>query len=391
MMDQAGRPLNVAETSGDGHLQPDDASDITPTDTRNVKKNNQAVIEKTVKFRFLPMDRSDDPIHPSLIHSQWIHAVQDAIGEDILLYDNHGRVVPKIDPLRWNKQEYHLKSFNLQSQYDRKPNEYSESSRNTTGRERSAFIVHRIRTSLSLRDIKRIPAVSQLLREHKVYLTEHRWSETVWNTTQLGFVIGLDPQFYDPEQAMSRVTQDLLKNVTGKSKIPLFRMAFCSPSMTTKDGRNLRTKAYAIETEKSSSMELLRIVKLAYKDNGKFVPFQMRSKFPDIFAKAISMQTTVLASHRTIVMNNIGTDAMLYLSHWIEQLEGVQDIVPYKTVETDGKFRVLVNKQEFRRTRSLLQSELPTWYENHVAPDAQPQRGRFPGAPAVATINSDDY
>ena len=135
MMDQAGRPLNVAETSGDGHLQPDDASDITPTDTRNVKKNNQAVIEKTVKFRFLPMDRSDDPIHPSLIHSQWIHAVQDAIGEDILLYDNHGRVVPKIDPLRWNKQEYHLKSFNLQSQYDRKPNEYSESSRNTAGRE----------------------------------------------------------------------------------------------------------------------------------------------------------------------------------------------------------------------------------------------------------------
>ncbi len=90
-------------------------------------------------------------------------------------------------------------------------------------------------------------------------------------------------------------------------------------------------------------------------------------------------------------MNNIGTDAMLYLLHWIEQLEGVQDIVPYKTVETDGKFRVLVNKQEFRRTRSILQSELPTWYENHVSPDAQPQTGQFPGAPAVATINSNDY
>jgi hypothetical protein len=42
-------------------------------------------------------------------------------------------------------------------------------------------------------------------------------------------------------------------------------MAFCSPSMTTKDGRNLWTKAYAIETEKSSSMKLLCLVKLAYK------------------------------------------------------------------------------------------------------------------------------
>jgi hypothetical protein len=104
MMDHAGRPLNEAETSGDGHLHPDDASDIIPNDTRNVKRNNQAVIEKTVKFRFLRMDRSEDPIHTSLIHSQWIHAVQDAIGEDILLYNNHGRVVPKIDPLRWTNK-----------------------------------------------------------------------------------------------------------------------------------------------------------------------------------------------------------------------------------------------------------------------------------------------
>ena len=40
-------------------------------------------------------------------------------------------------------------------------------------------------------------------------------------------------------------------------------MAFCSPSMTTKDGRNLWTKAYAIETEKSSSMELLCLAREA--------------------------------------------------------------------------------------------------------------------------------
>ena len=152
-----------------------------------------------------------------MIHSQWIHAVQDAIGEDILLYNNHDRVIPKIDPLSWNKQEYHLKSFNLRSQYDWKPNEYVESSRNTrTGQERSAFIIHGNQSSLSLRDIKRIPAVSQLLCEHKVYLTEHKWLEIVWNKTKLGFVIGLDPQFYDPEQAMCQVTQGLQKNVTGK-------------------------------------------------------------------------------------------------------------------------------------------------------------------------------
>ena len=28
-----------------------------------------------------------------------------------------------------------------------------------------------------------------------MWLNEHRWSETDWKTTQLGFVDGIDPQF----------------------------------------------------------------------------------------------------------------------------------------------------------------------------------------------------
>jgi hypothetical protein len=99
-------------------------------------------------------------------------------------------------------------------------------------------------------------------------------------------------------------------------------MAYTTPSIDTND-RQLQTKAYAIETEKSNSMEMLRFVKQAYTDIGLFVPFQMRSKLPEIFAKAIRMQTSILASHRTIVLNKIGTDAMMYLSHWIEQIDGV--------------------------------------------------------------------
>ena len=117
----------------------------------------------------------------------------------------------------------------------------------------------------------------------------------------------------------------------------------------------------------------------------------MRSKLPEIFAKAIRMQTAILASHRTIVLNNIGTDAMMYLSHWIEQIDGVKEIAPYKTVENDGRYRILVKKEEFHNIRSHISQQLPEWYKNHVAPDAHPQFGRFPGQPTVAPIHSDDF
>ncbi len=53
--------LNVAGTSGDGHLQPDDASDITPTDTR--KENCKIPVSTNGSFR-----RSDSS-YSSLIHS----------------------------------------------------------------------------------------------------------------------------------------------------------------------------------------------------------------------------------------------------------------------------------------------------------------------------------
>jgi hypothetical protein len=385
MTEPFGRASNDPKIVVESGSIEDDASDMTPIGTRNVNRNHHSVVEKTVKFRFSPKDRADDPIHPSVLHIQWINAVQEALGSDIELFDNKGKTLPKIDPLRWTKEK-HSKIYNLHSQSTKE----SFKSKQLTGRETTVFIVHRIRTAWSLTDIKQIPSISKLLRDHKVFLTDHRWQETVWNTTQLGFFVGLDPAFFDSDQAMAKVTHDMTESLEGRQKIPSFRMAFVTPSSKSGD-RNVKTKAYAIETEKSTSEELLRLIKKAYKASGSFIPFQMRSKHPEVFVRAISMQTQILSTNRTIVLNNIGTDAMMYLSHWIEQIEGVEEIVPYKTVEVDGRYRILTKLNAFQRIRNHIMKQLPRWYEDHVAPDAHPRFGRFPGDPEVAPIKSDSY
>jgi hypothetical protein len=99
--------------------------------------------------------------------------------------------------------------------------------------------------------IKNVERIRQLLVDNNVFLTEHRWSEDVWDLQRHGFVLGLDPQVYDPVQAKEKLLIDM--------KVPKFQVAFCSPK--TYQGQTfLKTKAYAIETERKNTMEMVKVL-----------------------------------------------------------------------------------------------------------------------------------
>ena len=104
-----------------------------------------------------------------------------------------------------------------------------------------------------------------MIKDHDSYVDEHRWSETDWETTQLGFLYGVDPQFNDIDQATTKFT-DTLRQALQRTKIPKFRLVYCFPKITAK-GRVVRTKAYAIESMRADQEELNKLLKVAYKDS----------------------------------------------------------------------------------------------------------------------------
>ena len=104
-----------------------------------------------------------------------IREVQKASGPDVEVYDNKGNKVPTIDPLRWTRA-HHSNAFDLHTVHGTKPSGY-KMTKNPTRQEQTVIIVHR--TSWTLYDIKMLPKVTQLLRDHDVYLSEHRWKETI--------------------------------------------------------------------------------------------------------------------------------------------------------------------------------------------------------------------
>ncbi len=121
--------------------------------------------------------------------------------------------MPCVDTRTWTETQ-HKNYYNLHADDDRKKS-FGQSN---IPRDTSTFIVHRIRSTVSLQELKSIPKKHDLLRKHNCFLTEHCWTEDVWNTTQLGFIQGLDPQYYDLAHATSKVATELKRHFPARKK-----------------------------------------------------------------------------------------------------------------------------------------------------------------------------
>ncbi|KAI2491612.1 hypothetical protein MHU86_22956 [Fragilaria crotonensis] len=372
--------------SGRTNPTADDDTVITPTRGEKTRSNNGLKIEKTIKFRFVP-PRDKDGVHPAILHAHWMHEVTKAFGEDVKFFDNRNRIVGKVDPLRTNPEEHTLQ---FQLHFDRHTTQHRSRDRkeNSDHLHVTSYIVHRIQTSVSLGELKEAANVIKLMKDHDFYVNEHRWSETDWETTQLGFLYGIDPQFHDIDQATIKVTKTIQQSFP-RTKVPKFKLVYCSPKMRKGNGRIVRTKAYAIETMRADREELTKHLKTAYKEDGTFVQYKMRTRHPEAFERFIKAQTQMIATNYVIILNHIGPDAMHYLSDRISAIPGILSLLPCASVNEDGRYKVLVHQKNYHKVRDHLKDVIPKWYDEFVEPDAKAPEYRYPGPPEVSPIESD--
>jgi hypothetical protein len=67
------------------------------------------------------------------------------------------------------------------------------------------FVVHRIRTTLSLSIIRHDQKIFQALQENNVFLGCNYFQEDKWNTVNLGFMLFLDPSKHHQDDARQMV------------------------------------------------------------------------------------------------------------------------------------------------------------------------------------------
>ena len=371
----------------DPNVADDEITIATPPKGKKSKSHDPGMTSKMIKFRFSPPTNQKQQVAPSLIHTHWMHPVQETFGDDVEIINNRNQKVETINLLQWSNPLNHKKQFKTYQK--------------TTGRDCCCrviyYIIHRIQTNESLSTIRNIPQIQQILRDNNCYMSEHQWTETEWDTVSIGFVTNLDPGFYNNQQAEAKFHSSLKTQFDNtaalgrhKVKIPKFKMIFSSPSITTDQQRRVSTKAYAIEVRQEDQIQMIQILKTLLRNTPTFVPYHMRYKYPEGYAKALQYQTNQITSNRTIVLQYISDAAMYYLKDHIKAIDGVKDMLPAKDVAISGRHNILVDKQEFQTIRSQLMHAIAKWHDDFVEPDAKPPEGLFPGPPRLKPIADDE-
>ena len=132
-------------------------------------------MEKTLKFRFLGHNHNDQVL-PGQVHLHWIQAIQDQFGAEVQIINNNGQVMPKVDTVRWTigQRNNNFKVYQTSSRTRIGTQPQRTDSRSLRLKGVSTLIIHRVRTSVTLQEMKDVPKIMELLKSHHCYLTEHR-------------------------------------------------------------------------------------------------------------------------------------------------------------------------------------------------------------------------
>ncbi len=166
MMDSSAQPSTDDRQLPSLFSQGDDDTEVTPPKGEKRRTREFVVEEKTLKFRFPPPKDNDGNVNPLVLHFHWMHEVQTAFGEGVLFSDNRNHKIGKLDPLRikTDSQTHHFNVHNVFT-FGKIP----ESSNNTT-----RFVIHRIQSKNSLKEIKNALKVANLMQKYDFYVTEHK-------------------------------------------------------------------------------------------------------------------------------------------------------------------------------------------------------------------------
>jgi hypothetical protein len=338
----------------------DDLSTATPLVGYRNSDSDHEMVSKTIRFNFAPVDSSRiDSIDPAEVHTQWLRIIASSFGNDVKIISNYNKPVSNIsNNTTTANRKLHEQQFKI----------YQKSAGADS---KTAFtIVHRILIRVPFGQLKRHSQAFQLLKDHNCFLREHMWDEQEWDVQQIGFVTGFNPKYYTPAKVTSDIHTRLTQsNGMPRAKVPKFQTVLKTHKILHK-GRTSSTQAFTVEVPSHSAPRLVTLMKAATKDTKDYVSFQMRRRNPDAFQGAIRYQNHLLANQHVVMINYLGADAMYYLSDRIQAMPGVQDVIPTKKVDQNGKFYVLVHKNDANTVRQSLQKQFAEWFRDIVPEDA---------------------
>jgi hypothetical protein len=129
----------------------DALSDATHLTGTNANTNKQKMTSKVLKFSFVYTSSNKQKVAPSVIHTHWMQAVQEAYGTGIIIVNNKNQNVKTVSTLKWTDPSIHAKQFQLHQK--------------TLGRDErrtpTFYVIHCVLTNVSLSKIRSVQRIVQ--------------------------------------------------------------------------------------------------------------------------------------------------------------------------------------------------------------------------------------
>jgi hypothetical protein len=297
--------------------------------------------------------------------------------DDLQIINNRNKRIQLPTYTKWTDEKYYKKHFDT----------YTIPGKG--GRPSRHFVVHRIRTTLSLSTIRNERHVLQALQENDVFMKRHYFQEDEWNTVNLGFMLYFDPSKHPRDDAKERVLNMALEEgCYGDGKGDKFQLVPGTPYLYV-SGRRFPTQAYTVVCLREHASDVDTMLKDTYRKTSHYVKFRLRNKNAQAFGRALQAQNHYLATLRTIPIVGLSTEMMQDLEDKFLTIEGIGDIARCNQTETIGRWNILTNEDNFHDVLKTIKQNLQSWLDEtfqgiYDRPD------EFPEIRVTARVADDD-
>jgi hypothetical protein len=343
-----------------------DASNGTPSSNTYVPKHCSDETEFLLKITYV---QSNDATLVHNHHVTFLQFLTNQGGGNIKIYNKRNELLKPVA----------ISALYEESVYKNHFDGHSSDKKIKGMQQKLTTVIQRVHSSFTLNQIKKMTGMMDFLRTNNIRIVEHQWSQDDWDTRMIGFFPSSAPDHHTKDEITKNINERMKK---WSVPMPKYRISVV-PLHATIKGLRIRVFVFGIEVRSKD----VRSAYTALADNisqpDDFIPFRMRQVNEEAFNNGVAMVAEYQQDLRTIVIDNVTTDAYFVMENKARQMEKV---ITTRHISFKQSMRITVHSKDFSKIREEIKGLMTGWIQELDPSDLRGCRND----PEVAHIFRDD-
>ena len=337
-----------------------DSSSVYTDKTANIASSKgQKVSEIHVKFEYV--QKTNNQSVPILqYHRQLLTSIIYAHGDNVTIYDKNDK---PIDQTRINALTSIALLRELADIHTR------------DGKVARHIIIMRLRSSVSLHDIRNTTVFMTHLKNMNAYVQEHPFPINEWDISSVGWFRDMHPNHMSYSLIKNHIMTLVKTKCLPSTTIPQFELSNATAKYHEPGQTEMRTRVIQISCDRKSSKILHKLLIKAFADNPIYVPWDARRQDPIWYKNSLRAQFKYLCNTYIVALYGVNRAEMWHLENKIIETGLVSAVHPHRETDSIGRWNLLIDKTNLKKTFSAVQSILDN-YES-IVPDDPTVRAKW--------------